>query len=100
MSECPPPRPARPILPSLGPCPPPSPPHPAACLAARHARGPPRAHPLLALLTDPDCRGEDPEGQDTETERFLATTSTGRRVSFNEAALFEQSRKAQDKGRR
>ncbi|ERE72349.1 protein Dos [Cricetulus griseus] len=45
-------------------------------------------------------RGEDPESQDTETERFLATSSTGRRVSFNEAALFEQSRKAQDKGRR
>lgn len=52
------------------------------------------------LRANPDCRGEDPEGQDTETERFLATTSTGRRVSFNEAALFEQSRKAQDKGRR
>lgn len=58
------------------------------------------AHPLLALLTDPEFRGEDPEGQDTETQRFLSTSSTGRRVSFNEAALFEQSRKAQDKGRR
>ncbi|XP_008835401.1 voltage-dependent calcium channel beta subunit-associated regulatory protein [Nannospalax galili] len=49
---------------------------------------------------DPDFSGEDPENQDTETERFLSTSSTGRRVSFNEAALFEQSRKAQDKGRR
>uniref|UniRef100_A0A2K6FDV3 CACN subunit beta associated regulatory protein n=1 Tax=Propithecus coquereli TaxID=379532 RepID=A0A2K6FDV3_PROCO len=49
---------------------------------------------------DPDFRGEDPEGQDAETERFLSTSSTGRRVSFNEAALFEQSHKAQDKGRR
>uniref|UniRef100_A0A8C5L7X0 Calcium channel, voltage-dependent, beta subunit associated regulatory protein n=1 Tax=Jaculus jaculus TaxID=51337 RepID=A0A8C5L7X0_JACJA len=49
---------------------------------------------------DPDFRGEDPEGQDAETECFLSTTSTGRRVSFNEAALFEQSRKAQDRGRR
>uniref|UniRef100_A0A8C9ATX8 CACN subunit beta associated regulatory protein n=1 Tax=Prolemur simus TaxID=1328070 RepID=A0A8C9ATX8_PROSS len=49
---------------------------------------------------DPDLRGEDPEGQDAETEHFLSTSSTGRRVSFNEAALFEQSRKAQDKGRR
>uniref|UniRef100_M3YB60 CACN subunit beta associated regulatory protein n=1 Tax=Mustela putorius furo TaxID=9669 RepID=M3YB60_MUSPF len=48
---------------------------------------------------DPDFRGEDPEGQDAETERFLSTSSTGRRVSFNEAALFEQSRKSQDKGR-
>ncbi|XP_006898068.1 PREDICTED: protein Dos [Elephantulus edwardii] len=54
------------------------------------------AHPA----PDPDLRGEDPEGQDAETERFLSTTATGRRVSFNEAALFEQSRKAQDKGRR
>ncbi|KAF5918300.1 hypothetical protein HPG69_010781 [Diceros bicornis minor] len=45
-------------------------------------------------------RGEDPEGQDAETERFLSTGSTGRRVSFNEAALFEQSRKTHDKGRR
>ncbi|XP_019512849.1 PREDICTED: voltage-dependent calcium channel beta subunit-associated regulatory protein isoform X5 [Hipposideros armiger] len=50
--------------------------------------------------THPELRGEDPEGQDAETERFLSTSSTGRRVSFNEAALFEQSRKAQDKGRR
>ncbi|KAI5930926.1 voltage-dependent calcium channel beta subunit-associated regulatory protein isoform X2 [Manis javanica] len=49
---------------------------------------------------DPDFRGEDPEGQDAETEGFLSTSSMGRRVSFNEAALFEQSRKAQDKGRR
>ncbi|XP_023368292.1 voltage-dependent calcium channel beta subunit-associated regulatory protein [Otolemur garnettii] len=49
---------------------------------------------------DPDFRGEDPEGLDTETERFLSASATGRRVSFNEAALFEQSRKTQDKGRR
>uniref|UniRef100_G1QL74 CACN subunit beta associated regulatory protein n=1 Tax=Nomascus leucogenys TaxID=61853 RepID=G1QL74_NOMLE len=49
---------------------------------------------------DPDFRGEDPECQDAETERFLSTSSTGRRVSFNEAALFEQSRKTQDQGRR
>lgn len=54
----------------------------------------------MALLADPDFRGEDPEGQDAETEGFLSTSSMGRRVSFNEAALFEQSRKAQDKGRR
>ncbi|XP_006876777.1 PREDICTED: protein Dos [Chrysochloris asiatica] len=52
------------------------------------------------VAQDPASRGEDPEGQDAETERFLATSATGRRVSFNEAALFEQSRKAQDKGRR
>ncbi|XP_066198261.1 voltage-dependent calcium channel beta subunit-associated regulatory protein isoform X1 [Saccopteryx leptura] len=51
-------------------------------------------------VQDPELRGEDLEGQDAETEHFLSTSSTGRRVSFNEAALFEQSRKAQDKGRR
>lgn len=72
-------------------------PAPARPPSSRH--GPPGAHPL-ALLADPDFRGEDPEGQDAETERFLSTSSTGRRVSFNEAALFEQSRKSQDKGRR
>ncbi|XP_062869328.1 voltage-dependent calcium channel beta subunit-associated regulatory protein [Trichomycterus rosablanca] len=37
---------------------------------------------------------------DMETERFLSTGSTGRRVSFNEAALFDHSKKAQEKGRR
>nr|XP_033812984.1 voltage-dependent calcium channel beta subunit-associated regulatory protein isoform X1 [Geotrypetes seraphini]XP_033812986.1 voltage-dependent calcium channel beta subunit-associated regulatory protein isoform X1 [Geotrypetes seraphini] len=37
---------------------------------------------------------------DAESERFLSTCSTGRRVSFNEAALFDQSKKAQEKGRR
>ncbi|XP_076977472.1 voltage-dependent calcium channel beta subunit-associated regulatory protein [Tamandua tetradactyla] len=52
------------------------------------------------LAQDPDFTGDDPEGRDAETERFLSTGSTGRRVSFNEAALFEQGRKAQDKGRR
>lgn len=85
--------------PSVGPrpSPPPNPPQP----AARPAPGAARLGPTLsALLADPDFRGEDPEGQDAETERFLSTSSTGRRVSFNEAALFEQSRKSQDKGRR
>lgn len=67
---------------------------------AQRLPAPGAAHPLLALLADPESRGEHPEGQDAETERFLSTSSTGRRVSFNEAALFEQSRKAQDKGRR
>uniref|UniRef100_A0A3Q3KM40 CACN subunit beta associated regulatory protein b n=1 Tax=Monopterus albus TaxID=43700 RepID=A0A3Q3KM40_MONAL len=34
-----------------------------------------------------------------ETERFLSTGTTGRRVSFNEAALFDHGKKAQEKGR-
>lgn len=79
------------------PRPSPHPPQPAACPAPGEARPGPT---LSALLADPDFRAEDPEGQDAETERFLSTSSTGRRVSFNEAALFEQSRKSQDKGRR
>ncbi|XP_072100253.1 voltage-dependent calcium channel beta subunit-associated regulatory protein isoform X1 [Mobula birostris] len=37
---------------------------------------------------------------DLETERFLSTCSTGRRVSFNEASLFDHGKKAQEKGRR
>uniref|UniRef100_A0A3Q3VRF1 Uncharacterized protein n=1 Tax=Mola mola TaxID=94237 RepID=A0A3Q3VRF1_MOLML len=37
---------------------------------------------------------------DQETERFLSTGTTGRRVSFNEAALLDHGKKAQDKGRR
>ncbi|TNN48196.1 Voltage-dependent calcium channel beta subunit-associated regulatory protein [Liparis tanakae] len=35
-----------------------------------------------------------------ETERFLSTGTMGRRVSFNEAALFDHGKKAQEKGRR
>ncbi|XP_062816078.1 voltage-dependent calcium channel beta subunit-associated regulatory protein [Anolis carolinensis] len=50
---------------------------------------------------------DDPDGvpgagfRDAESERFLTSgSSTGRRVSFNEAALFEQSKKTHEKGRR
>ncbi|XP_028296588.1 voltage-dependent calcium channel beta subunit-associated regulatory protein-like [Gouania willdenowi] len=38
--------------------------------------------------------------QDVESERFISTGSIGRRVSFNESALYEQDRTTQDKGRR
>lgn len=37
---------------------------------------------------------------DGESERFVSTGSTGRRVSFNESALYEQDRATQDKSRR
>ncbi|KAF3858392.1 hypothetical protein F7725_011593, partial [Dissostichus mawsoni] len=37
---------------------------------------------------------------DEESERFVSTGSTGRRVSFNESALYEQEKTTQDKGRR
>lgn len=38
--------------------------------------------------------------RDGETERFVSTGSTGRRVSFNESALYEQEKMTQDKARR
>ncbi|XP_041435833.1 voltage-dependent calcium channel beta subunit-associated regulatory protein isoform X1 [Xenopus laevis] len=38
--------------------------------------------------------------RDMESERFLCTTSSGRRVSFNEGALSGQERKDREKGRR
>ena len=41
-----------------------------------------------------------PSCQEGETERFVSTGSTGRRVSFNESALYEQEKKTEDKGRR
>lgn len=37
---------------------------------------------------------------DGDSERFVSTATTGRRVSFNESALYEQEKTAQDKGRR
>ncbi|XP_013871063.1 protein Dos [Austrofundulus limnaeus] len=37
---------------------------------------------------------------DGEPERFVFTGSTGRRVSFNESALYEQEKATQEKGRR
>ncbi|XP_045061828.1 uncharacterized protein LOC121535477 isoform X1 [Coregonus clupeaformis] len=37
---------------------------------------------------------------DEETDRFMSTCATGRRVSFNESALYEKESKTQDKGRR
>uniref|UniRef100_A0A3B5BHW2 CACN subunit beta associated regulatory protein n=1 Tax=Stegastes partitus TaxID=144197 RepID=A0A3B5BHW2_9TELE len=41
-----------------------------------------------------------PVCHDGESERFVSTGSTGRRVSFNESALYEQEKTTQDKGRR
>uniref|UniRef100_A0A8C9WB62 CACN subunit beta associated regulatory protein n=1 Tax=Scleropages formosus TaxID=113540 RepID=A0A8C9WB62_SCLFO len=54
----------------------------------------------ITIRVDEAERQSASSGQDEETERFLSLGSTGRRVSFNESALFEHSRKAQEKGRR
>ncbi|KAI4876238.1 hypothetical protein NFI96_011014 [Prochilodus magdalenae] len=45
-------------------------------------------------LSTSSCHG------DTDTERFQTSAYTGRRVSFNETAIYEQSKKSQEKGRR
>ncbi|XP_019368704.1 PREDICTED: voltage-dependent calcium channel beta subunit-associated regulatory protein [Gavialis gangeticus] len=58
------------------------------------------AQDITIKVDDPDCLSSS-SYRDVETERFLSSSSsTGRRVSFNEAALFDQSKKTQEKGRR
>nr|XP_013809049.1 PREDICTED: protein Dos [Apteryx mantelli mantelli] len=63
-----------------------------------------RTPPGLCYITikaeDPDCLSSS-SYRDAEGERFLSSSSsTARRVSFNEAALFDQGKKTQEKGRR
>ncbi|KAG8126978.1 hypothetical protein E2320_022012 [Naja naja] len=58
------------------------------------------AQDITIKVDDPECTSSS-SYRDAESERFLSSGSaTGRRVSFNEAALFEQSKKTQEKGRR
>ncbi|XP_077187564.1 voltage-dependent calcium channel beta subunit-associated regulatory protein isoform X3 [Paroedura picta] len=58
------------------------------------------AQDITIKIEDPDCMSSS-SFRDAESERFLSSGSaTGRRVSFNEAALFEQNKRAQEKGRR
>ncbi|TSK53679.1 Voltage-dependent calcium channel beta subunit-associated regulatory protein [Bagarius yarrelli] len=56
-------------------------------------------HEITIRVDESECLSAA-SSHDMETERFLSTGSTGRRVSFNEAALFDHSKKAQEKGRR
>lgn len=58
-------------------------------------------HEITIRVDESDCLSMA-SSHDQETERFLSTGPTGRRVSFNEAALFDQerSKKTQEKGRR
>ncbi|XP_069073188.1 voltage-dependent calcium channel beta subunit-associated regulatory protein isoform X1 [Pleurodeles waltl] len=60
--------------------------------------GPPHAE-ITIRVDEVECLSAS-SYHDAESERFLSTCSTGRRVSFNEAALFDQGKKAQEKGRR
>uniref|UniRef100_A0A667WYX7 CACN subunit beta associated regulatory protein n=1 Tax=Myripristis murdjan TaxID=586833 RepID=A0A667WYX7_9TELE len=56
-------------------------------------------HEITIRVDESDCLSVA-SSHDQETERFLSTGITGRRVSFNEAALFDHSKKTQEKGRR
>ncbi|XP_071377640.1 voltage-dependent calcium channel beta subunit-associated regulatory protein [Centroberyx affinis] len=56
-------------------------------------------HEITIRVDESDCLSVA-SSHDQETERFLSTGTTGRRVSFNEAALFDHGKKAQEKGRR
>ncbi|NXA07372.1 CBARP protein, partial [Sapayoa aenigma] len=55
---------------------------------------------ITVKVEDPECLSSS-SYRDAESERFLSSSSsTARRVSFNEAALFDQGKKTQEKGRR
>uniref|UniRef100_A0A096MEJ1 CACN subunit beta associated regulatory protein n=1 Tax=Poecilia formosa TaxID=48698 RepID=A0A096MEJ1_POEFO len=54
---------------------------------------------ITIKLDESDCLSMA-SSHNQETERFLSTGPTGRRVSFNEAALFDHGKKTQEKGRR
>ncbi|XP_028300823.1 voltage-dependent calcium channel beta subunit-associated regulatory protein [Gouania willdenowi] len=56
-------------------------------------------HEITIRVDESDCLSMA-SSHDQETERFLTTGPTGRRVSFNEAALFDHGKKTQEKGRR
>ncbi|XP_030640957.1 voltage-dependent calcium channel beta subunit-associated regulatory protein [Chanos chanos] len=56
-------------------------------------------HEITIRVDESDCLSAA-SSHDMETERFLSTGTQGRRVSFNEAALFDHSKKTQEKGRR
>ncbi|XP_038856984.1 voltage-dependent calcium channel beta subunit-associated regulatory protein-like [Salvelinus namaycush] len=56
---------------------------------------------ITIRVDESDCLSAASSHVDMETERFLSTgTQGGRRVSFNEVALFDHGKKAQEKGRR
>lgn len=61
---------------------------------------PPTCHPEITIRLDETDALSASSCHDGESERFVSTGLTGRRVSFNESALYEQERMAEDKGRR
>ncbi|XP_036409767.1 voltage-dependent calcium channel beta subunit-associated regulatory protein-like [Megalops cyprinoides] len=56
--------------------------------------------PEITIQVDESDQLSTSSGHDVETERFLSTSSTGRRVSFNESALLDHGKRTQEKGRR
>lgn len=61
---------------------------------------PPLAIPEIVIHLDESDALSAGSCHDGESERFASTGSTGRRVSFNESALYEQEKTTQDKARR
>ncbi|XP_037326464.2 voltage-dependent calcium channel beta subunit-associated regulatory protein [Pungitius pungitius] len=59
----------------------------------------PTHHEITIRVDESDCLSMA-SCHNQETERFLSAGTMGRRVSFNEAALFDHGKKAQEKGRR
>ncbi|TWW57740.1 Voltage-dependent calcium channel beta subunit-associated regulatory protein [Takifugu flavidus] len=57
------------------------------------------SHEITIRVDETECLSMA-SSHDQETERFLCTGTTGRRVSFNEAALLDHGKKTQEKGRR
>ncbi|XP_068582011.1 voltage-dependent calcium channel beta subunit-associated regulatory protein [Cebidichthys violaceus] len=56
-------------------------------------------HEITIRVDESDCLSMA-SSHNQETERFLSAGTMGRRVSFNEAALFDHGKKPQEKGRR
>nr|XP_057929854.1 voltage-dependent calcium channel beta subunit-associated regulatory protein isoform X2 [Doryrhamphus excisus] len=56
-------------------------------------------HEITIRVDESDCLSMA-SSHDQETDRFLSTGTMARRVSFNEAALFDHGKKPQEKGRR
>uniref|UniRef100_A0A4W4HND9 CACN subunit beta associated regulatory protein b n=1 Tax=Electrophorus electricus TaxID=8005 RepID=A0A4W4HND9_ELEEL len=55
---------------------------------------------IAVRLDSSDVHSAPSRHSDGDTERFQASAYTGRRVSFNETAIYEHSKKSQEKGRR
>ncbi|KAI1883154.1 hypothetical protein AGOR_G00242300 [Albula goreensis] len=56
--------------------------------------------PEITIQVDESDHLSASSDHDADTDRFLSAVSTGRRVSFNESALLDHGKRAQERGRR